>query len=127
MCARSLRGNREISSLTVGASTGPRPASGRRGAEADDERAGEVRLGHTSEEACEQGRATGCGVGGAKGWDRGEHGPSTHATDSAPSKRVTGAGTCTGRCKAAEEGEVQCAAASRHDRRTEDRVHGAQA
>src|SRR4249919_970179 len=69
MCARSLRGNREISSLTVDASIGRRPASGRRGAVADDVRAGEVRLGHTSEEACEQGRATG-GVGGAKGRDQ---------------------------------------------------------
>lgn len=42
MCARSLNGNREISSVTAGASTGRRPASGRRGAEANDARAGEV-------------------------------------------------------------------------------------
>ena len=40
----SLHGNREISRLTVGGSTSQRPASGRRGAEADDARTGEVRL-----------------------------------------------------------------------------------
>ena len=83
MYARSLHGNREISGLTVGPYS-RRPASGRRGAEADDARTGEVRLGHSSDEACEQGRATGCGVGGAKGRDRGEHGPTTHATDTEP-------------------------------------------
>ena len=48
-----------------------------------------------SEEACEQGRATGCGAGGAKGGDQGEHGPTAHATDTEPGKRVTGAGPCT--------------------------------
>ena len=42
MHVRSLHGNREISCLTVGARMGRRPASGRRGAEADDARAGEV-------------------------------------------------------------------------------------
>ena len=39
MHARSLHGNREISSLAVGASCGRRSASGRRGADADDARA----------------------------------------------------------------------------------------
>ena len=71
------------------------PASGRRGAEADDARTREVRLRHSSDEACEQGRATGCGVGGAKGGDQGEHGPTAHATDTEPRKRVPGAGPCT--------------------------------
>src|ERR1035437_5966577 len=44
----------------------PWSASGRRGAEADDARTWEVRLRHSSGEADEQGRATGCGAGGAK-------------------------------------------------------------
>jgi hypothetical protein len=35
------------------------------------------------------------GVGGAKGGDQGECGPSKHALDSAPGSRVTGAGTHT--------------------------------
>ena len=41
-----------------------------------------------SEEAGEQTWATGCGGGGAKGEDRGEHGRATHAPDSEPGKRV---------------------------------------
>ena len=45
---------------------------------------GEVRPRHSSDEAGEQGRATGGGVGGAKGGDQGEHGPTTHAPDSEP-------------------------------------------
>ena len=49
----SLRGNREISSLTDPFITG-RSASGRRGVEADDARAGEVRPFHSSDEAEEQ-------------------------------------------------------------------------
>ena len=32
---------------------------------------GEVRLGHSSDETCEQGRTTGCGVGGAKAGTKG--------------------------------------------------------
>jgi hypothetical protein len=46
-----------------------RSASGRRGAVADDARSREVRLCHSSWEADEQSRATGCGAGGAKGRD----------------------------------------------------------
>src|SRR3954469_19167787 len=49
-------------------------ASGRRGAVADDARAGEVRPRHRSGEAGEQRRATVRGVGGAKGGGRGERG-----------------------------------------------------
>jgi len=67
MCGCSLRGNREISSLTVGARTDRRPASGRREAEADDARAGEVRPRRSSCEACEQRRAIGRGVGWSQG------------------------------------------------------------
>src|SRR5260370_41789548 len=55
-----------------------RSASGRRGVEADDARAGEVRPFHSSTEAGEQTWATGGGAGGAKGEDRGEHGRATH-------------------------------------------------
>src|SRR5205085_3105681 len=64
MCRSSLDGNREIPRL---ASRGAPlwPASGRRGAVADDERTWEVRLRNSSWEADEQSRATGCGVGGA--------------------------------------------------------------
>ena len=51
-----------------------RSASGRRGVEADEARAGEVRPLHSSIEADEQTWATGDGVGGAKGEDRGKHG-----------------------------------------------------
>src|ERR1700730_16418304 len=47
-------------------------ASGRREAVADDARTWEVRLCHSSCEADEQSRATGCGAGGAKGGGRGE-------------------------------------------------------
>src|SRR3954464_8837321 len=76
MHARSGHGNREISRPT----TGPRAvwsASGRRGAVADDARAGEVRPRQRSGEAGEQRRATGRGGGGAKGrgpWGGGKGG-----------------------------------------------------
>jgi len=103
------------------------PASGRRRAIAGDARTREVRLRHTSDEACEQGRTTGGGAGGAKGGDQGEHEPTAHATDSEPSKRVTGAGACTARCKAAEEGEVHRVAAPCDRRFTAGCVPGAQA
>lgn len=61
-----------------------RSASGRRGVEADEARAGEVRPLHSSNEAGEQTWATRRGAGEAKGEDRGEHGRATHAPDSAP-------------------------------------------
>jgi hypothetical protein len=63
-------------------------ASGRRGVEADEARAGEVRPLHNSIEADEQTWATGDGVGGAKGEDRGKHGRATHVPDTAPDKDV---------------------------------------
>src|ERR1019366_7841154 len=106
MHVSSLHGNREISSLTVGANMGRRPASGRRGAEADDVRAGEVRLSRTSDEAGEQIRATGSGIGGAKARGRREHGRATHVPDAESGKGVTGAGSCTASSKGREEGEV---------------------
>src|SRR2546428_8591260 len=78
MCRSSLDGNREIPRL---ASCGALlwPASGRRGVVADDERTWKVRLRNSSWEADEQSRATGCGVGGAKGGGRGECEPAKHA------------------------------------------------
>ena len=72
--------------------------SGRRGVEAADERAGEVRPLHSSDEAGEQTWATGCGVGGAKGEDRGEHRRATHVPDSEPEKRVPEARLGTRSC-----------------------------
>jgi hypothetical protein len=92
------------------------PAARRRGAVADDERTGEVRLRRSSEETCEQRRETDCGVGGAKGGDQGEHGSIQHVPGTEPGKRATGFGTCTSSCKAAEEGAVHRASAPRHGR-----------
>src|ERR1019366_1165470 len=105
MCGRSLRGNRETPRLT----TGHLPdwsASGRRGAVADDERTRGVRLRHSSWEADEQSRATGCGVGGAKGGGRGECESAKHGPGTVPGNRVTGAEAHTASCKAKEEREV---------------------
>src|SRR5260221_1059046 len=75
-----------------------RSASGRRGVEADEVRAGEVRPLHNSIEADEQTWATGGGVGGAKGEDRGKHRRATHVPDIAPDKRVPEARLCTRSC-----------------------------
>ena len=91
MRSSSLRGNREVS-CPSGARMRRRIASGRRGAVADDERAGEVRLRHSSWEADERSRATGRGVGGAKGGGRGEGEPSKHAPGAVLAMRVTGDG-----------------------------------
>src|SRR5215470_14019588 len=112
MCRSSLDGNREIPRL---ASRGAPlwPASGRRGAVADDEQTWEVRLRNSSWEADEQSRATGCGVGGAKGGGRGECESAKHGPGTAPGNRVTGAGAHTASSKAKEEGEVYRALPSR--------------
>src|SRR5246127_2877429 len=75
-----------------------RSASGRRGVEADEARAGEVRPLHNSIEADEQTWATRGGVGGAKGEDQGKHGRATHVPDTAPDKRVPEARLCTRSC-----------------------------
>src|SRR4051795_9715907 len=102
---RTLLG-REPGDLAAGRKLSNRPASGRRGAIADDERPREVRPRHSSYEADEQGRATGCGAGGAKGGDRGERGTAKHVPGAEPGKRVPGAGPCTDSRKAQEEGTV---------------------
>src|SRR5438067_9380349 len=110
MCRSSLDGNREIPRL---ASRGAPlwPASGRRGAVADDEQTWEVRLRNSSWEADEQSRATGCGVGGAKGGGRGECEPAKHVPGAEPGKRVTGAGAHTAKSESKERGEVHLAPA----------------
>src|SRR6202162_5528286 len=87
-------GSWEVPRLTSGNVT-PWPASGRRGAEADDARTGKVGLCRKSCEAGEQGGAIRCGVGGAKGGDQGECGSAKHAPGSGTGKCVTGAGTHT--------------------------------
>ena len=75
-------GTWDISRLTVSCSR-RRSALGRRGAVADDERAREVGLRHSSCEADEQNRAICCGVGGAKDGDQGNVGwQSTRRTQS---------------------------------------------
>src|SRR5215831_17019695 len=75
--------------------TGHWSASGRRGVEADDVRKREVGLRHSSHEADEQGGSVRCGVGGAKGGDQGECGPTKHAPGTAPGKCVTSDGLHT--------------------------------
>src|SRR5260370_27096315 len=97
MWVHYLHGNREISCLAASAVL-ERSASGRRGVEADEARAGEVRPLHSSTEAGEQTWATGRGAGGAKGEDRGEHGRAIHVPDTAPGKRVPEARLCTRSC-----------------------------
>ena len=62
---------------------------------ADDARTWEVSPRCSSCEADEQGRATGCGAGGAKGGGQGECEPAKHAPDSEPGKRVPRAGAHT--------------------------------
>src|SRR5918912_1976107 len=95
-------------------------ASGRRGAEADDARAREVRPRHSSCEALEQRRFVVCGGGGAKDEGRGEHGPGQHAPDTEPDPRVTGTGPCTANRKAQEEGTVHRAPPPPHPRPAPD-------
>src|SRR5437667_12586640 len=94
MCRSSLDGNREIPRL---ASRGAPlwPASGRRGAVADDERRWEVRLRNSSWEADEQSRATGCGAGGGKCGGRRECEPAKHAPGAGPGQWGTSAGAQT--------------------------------
>ena len=94
-------GSWEISWLTVSVACEGRSASGRRGVVADDARAREVELCHSSCEADEQSGAyrcgavrdgaDRCGAGGAKGRGRGERQTSTtrtgHSTGYACSRR----------------------------------------
>ena len=66
MCGRSLLGNREISGLAIRAVMTGWSVAGKRGAVATDAQSRESELRHSSDEADEQSRATGGGVGGAK-------------------------------------------------------------
>jgi hypothetical protein len=75
--AKDRVGTWDISRLAVSYSR-RRSASGRRGAVADDARAREVGLRHSSCEAGEQSGAIRCGASGAKGGDQGECAPSKH-------------------------------------------------
>ncbi|VCV48985.1 hypothetical protein BANRA_03050 [Klebsiella pneumoniae] len=90
MSIRSLRGNREISPLTI-CQCRRWPAPGRRGVIAGDVRRGEVGLAHSSGEAGEQPERS--GVSGAKERGQGERGTATHAPDTEPGKHVTEAVT----------------------------------
>ncbi len=96
--------------------------SGRRGAVADDARTREVRLRHSSDEACEQSWATGCGADGAKGGGRGKHGRATHAPDTEPGKRAPGARPCTANSKGKKEGTVHRSSPSCDSRPTQGRL-----
>ena len=94
--ARFCTGAKEISRLTELMQI-TRSALGRRGAEANDARAGEVRLGHSSCEVGEQfddclvcqGKqdcASRCGVDGAKAWGQGERESIEQAPDAEPQR-----------------------------------------
>ena len=74
MSVSALYGSREISRLAALTQVN-RPALGRRGAEANDARTGEVRLRHSSDEVGEQVCASRRGVGGAKACGQGEREP----------------------------------------------------
>src|SRR6516165_8034325 len=84
MHGNSLHGTR--ASLTTGGGMRRRPASGRRGAEADDVRTGEVTLTGSTDEVGEQNGLACGGVDGGKRWDREECGTAQHGPDSAPAK-----------------------------------------
>ena len=73
MCARLLRGNREVSALPWAAAPGA--ARGRPEAEARDARCGEVGPIQSTEEVGEQRGLRRGGADGGKGWDQGECGP----------------------------------------------------
>src|SRR6266576_2278930 len=87
-------GTWELSCLTTG-NVPTWSASGRRGVVADDARAREVGLRHSSRETDEQGGAIRCGAGGAKGGGQRECETAQHVPGSVPGKRVTGAGAHT--------------------------------
>src|SRR6202035_748439 len=91
MCGRSLLGNREISWSASATCVERWSVSGGGEAVADSVGSREAGPRHSSCEADEQGRATGCGVGGAKGGGRGECESAKHGPGTVPGNRVTGA------------------------------------
>ncbi|VDA33353.1 hypothetical protein BANRA_02890 [Klebsiella quasipneumoniae] len=119
MSIRSLRGNREISPLTI-CQCRRWPAPGRRGVIAGDVRRGEVGLAHSSGEAGEQPERS--GVSGAKERGQGECGTATHAPDTEPGKHVTEAVTRAGSCEAAEERTVYSIVPPADSRSTGSRI-----
>ena len=92
------------------------PASGKRGAVADDVRTQEVGPRSSSYEVGEQCGAIRCGAGGAKDGDQGECGPAKHTPGTGLGKCVTSAGPHTTGCKAKEEGTVHLASPPRQRR-----------
>ncbi len=119
MSIRSIRGNREISPLTI-CQCRRWPAPGRRGVIAGDVRRGEVGLAHSSGEAGEQPERS--GVSGAKERGQGERGTATHAPDTEPGKHVTEAVTRAGSCEAAEERTVYSIVPPADSRSTGSRI-----
>ena len=79
-------------------------------------------LRHSSREADEQGGATRCGAGGAKGGDRGKSEPAKRAPGAGPGKRVTGVGSHTASGQGKEEGEVHLASAPHRSAHASDGV-----
>src|SRR5690242_5764170 len=85
---------------------GDGPRGEGRGVLVHDERTGEVRLAHSTEEAGEQGGTVRCGVGGGKGQDQGEGGAAKHSPDSEPGCYVTSAESPARSCKQERNGEA---------------------
>src|SRR5438128_8272527 len=111
MCARLLRGNREVSALPWAAAPGA--ARGRPEAEARDARCGEVGPTQSTAEVGEQ-RGLCCGgADGGKGWDQGECGLAKHGPDAEPESRVPGAGPHTRSRQQEQEGKADGAPAPR--------------
>src|SRR5262249_18700481 len=75
------------SSLTAGGCKRRRPASGRRRADADDVRTGEVRLTGSTDDVGEQDGLARCGVDRGKRGDCEECGNAKHGPDTEPAKR----------------------------------------
>src|SRR5271167_2674008 len=117
MCGSSLCGNREISGSTIGLRVAWSVA-GRGGTIAVEERPREVRSQNSSDEADEQSRATGGGVGGAKAGNQGERGTAKHAPVAEPGSRDPGAGPRTESREAKEEGTAHRAPPPRQRRYT---------
>ncbi len=119
MSIRSLRGNREISPLTI-CQCRRRPAPGRRGVIAGDVRRGEVGLAHSSGEAGEQPERS--GVSGAK-----ERGQGERVTASVTCFPGSVSGACVavpraGSCEAAEERTVYSIVPPADSRSTGSRI-----
>ena len=90
MYGNSLRGSREVHWSP--APMARRVAKGRPRPQSDDERPGDVRQAHSTDEAAEQSRADGRGGGGGKEPGQGERGPAKRAPDTVPDKRAQCAG-----------------------------------